>query len=172
MAAWAGARNHMRTRASLGSALEVPEIRTEHLERSMASITQVARTFFEACETGKGWEGCKAYCTAHSTFSAQAEPLSDVKTLQQYTDWMKGLLAVMPDGRYELRSFATDDEHKSVCAYGVFSGTHTGHGGPLPPTGKNVKTDYVYVMEFDGEKIRHMTKIWHAGLAMKQLGWI
>jgi len=35
-----------------------------------------------------------------------------------------------------------------------------------------VATDYVYVMEFDGEKIRHMTKIWHAGLAMKELGWI
>ena len=23
----------------------------------------------------------------------------------------------------------------------------------------------------DGEKIRHMTKIWHSGLALKQLGW-
>jgi hypothetical protein len=30
----------------------------------------------------------------------------------------------------------------------------------------------VYVMEFEGEKIKHMTKIWHAGLAMKQLGWV
>jgi hypothetical protein len=27
-------------------------------------------------------------------------------------------------------------------------------------------------MEFDGDKIRHMTKIWHAGLAMKELGWV
>jgi len=26
-------------------------------------------------------------------------------------------------------------------------------------------------MEFDGDKIRHMTKIWHSGLAMKELGW-
>jgi len=46
----------------------------------MASITDVASKFFEACETGKGWEGCKAYCKADATFSAQAEPLSDVKT--------------------------------------------------------------------------------------------
>ena len=56
-------------------------------------------------------------------------------------------------------------------AYGVFYATHTGQGGPCPPTGKSVKTDYVYVMDFEGEKIRHMTKIWHAGLAMKALGW-
>jgi len=27
-------------------------------------------------------------------------------------------------------------------------------------------------MEFEGETIRHMTKIWHAGVAMKELGWV
>jgi len=26
-------------------------------------------------------------------------------------------------------------------------------------------------MDFDGDKIRHMTKIWNAGWAMKELGW-
>ena len=31
--------------------------------------------------------------------------------------------------------------------------------------------DYVNVMEFDGDRIRHMTKIWNAGWAMKELGW-
>ena len=40
------------------------------------------------------------------------------KTLAQYTDWMKGIMAVLPDGRYEVKSL-----------------------------------------------------IWHAGLAMKELGW-
>jgi predicted ester cyclase len=138
----------------------------------MTSITTVAKEFFEACETGKGWDGCKAYCHASATFSAQAEPLASVNTLQQYTEWMKSLLGFIPDGRYELKAFATDDERKSVSAYAVFHGTHTGPGGPCPPTGKSVKTDYVYVMEFDGDKIRHMTKIWHAGLAMKELGWV
>ena len=138
----------------------------------MTSITEVAQKFFEACESGKGWQECRAYCATDATFSAQAEPLVDVKSLHEYTDWMKGLLTFVPDARYELRSFGTDDERKSVCAYGVFYGTHTGPGGPCPPTGKSVQTDYVYVMDFDGEKIRHMTKIWHAGIAMKQLGWI
>jgi hypothetical protein len=65
----------------------------------MASITSVAEAFFAACETGKGWNACSAYCTPNATFCAQAEPLLDVTTLA------------------------------------------------------------------------HMTKIWHAGLAMKELGW-
>jgi predicted ester cyclase len=138
----------------------------------MASITGVAQEFFAACEAGKGWEVCRRYCKPDATFSAQAEPLADVKTLQQYTDWMKGLMTILPDGRYELKSFAADEERKNVTAYAVFHGTHTGPGGPCPPTGKSTASDYVYVMDFDGEKIRHMTKIWHAGLAMKQLGWV
>src|SRR4051812_13225181 len=107
----------------------------------MAPITSIAKEFFEACETGKGWDGCRAFCTTAATFSAQAEPLANVKTLDQYAEWMKGLLSFIPDGRYELKAFATDEQRRSVCAYAVFSGTHTGQGGPCPPTGKAVKSD-------------------------------
>ena len=137
---------------------------------TMASIETTAQLFFETCEAGKGWEACKAFCTDQATFSAQAEPLVDVRTLQQYADWMKGLIQMMPDGRYEIRSFATDAQRNVVTAYAVFSGTHTGAGGP-PPTGKSTRSDYVYSMEFDGPRIRHMTKIWNAPWALKELGW-
>jgi predicted ester cyclase len=139
---------------------------------NMSAITEVARLFFEACEAGKGWEVCKQYCKPNATFSAQAEPLAELKTLQEYTDWMKGVVTFLPDAEYEIKSMATDDERKNVCAFGVFSGTHTGPGGPVPATGKSTKSDYVYVMDFDGDKIRNMTKIWNAGWAMKDLGWI
>jgi hypothetical protein len=27
-------------------------------------------------------------------------------------------------------------------------------------------------MFFEGDKISHMTKIWHSGLALQQLGWV
>lgn len=54
----------------------------------MTTITEIAEKFYEACETGKGWEGCRQYA-----------------------------------------------------------------------------------MEFDGDRIRHMTKIWNAGITLKQFGW-
>ena len=135
------------------------------------TITTVAEAFFDACETGKGWEVCSAYCTPNATFSAQAEPLLDVKTLAQYTEWMKGIMQVLPDARYEVKSFATDSARNNVAAYAIFSGTHSGEGGPVAPTGRSVSTDYVYVMQFQGDKIAHLTKIWNAGLALKELGW-
>ena len=84
---------------------------------------------------------------------------------------MKGLLVALADGRYEVRSFGVDEQRQNVSAFGVFRGTHTGEGGPVPPTGKAAEADYVYVMEFDGARIRHMTKIWNDGLTLKQLGW-
>ena len=76
-----------------------------------------------------------------------------------------------PDAHYELKSFAVDPERNNVSAFAVFHATHTGPGGPVAPTGKSLKTDYVYVMQFTGDKISHMTKIWNDALALKQVGW-
>lgn len=136
-----------------------------------SAMTDTALAFFEACEAGKGWDECSAYCQPNATFDAQAEALADVHTLEGYTDWMKGLLGFVPDGRYDLKSFAVDTERNNVCAYAVFHGTHTGQGGPMEPTGKSTNSDYVYVMDFQDGKISHMTKIWNAGWAMRELGW-
>ena len=68
----------------------------------MPSMADVAMKFFEARETGKGWEACKAYCAQNASFECQADPLAEV--------------------------------------------------------------------HFDDGKIRHMTKIWNAGWALKELG--
>ena len=138
----------------------------------MTAIKDTAERFFDACESGKGWDGCKAYCHPNATFSAQAGALTGVETTEGYTEWMKGLFTPVPDGRYEVRCFAVDEGRYSVAAYAVFRGTHTGDGGPVPPTGRQVEADYVYVMTFDGDRIRHLTKIWNDGVSLKQLGWM
>ena len=137
----------------------------------MTDILGQAKLFFDACESGKGWEGCKEYCHTDATFSAQAGVLSDVNSIQGYSEWMKNLLIPVPDGRYELRFFAADEERDCVAAYAVFHGTHTGPGGPGEPTGKAVAADYVYAMQFDDGRIRHMTKIWNDTISLQQLGW-
>ena len=85
---------------------------------------------------------------------------------------MKGLFTPVADGRYEVRSFGADEDRNNVTAYAIFRGAHTGDGGPVPPTGKEVEADYVYIMEFEGEQIRHMTKVWNDVVSLKQLGWM
>ncbi len=137
----------------------------------MSDRLDLAKQFFDACETGKGWEGCEIYCDPEASFSAQAGVLEDIDTLEDYCEWMKNLLTPVPDGHYELKFMAEDKERNCVAAYAVFHGTQTGPGGPGEPTGRTIAADYVYAMEFDGDRIRHMTKIWNDTVSLEQLGW-
>lgn len=135
------------------------------------SMINDAKTFFEACDTGKGWASCAQFCQQDATFSGQSEVLAEIHSLEAYVDWMKGLLVPLPDGRYELKGFAADTEREIVLVFAVFHGTHTADGGPIEPTGKSVSADYVYAMEFAGGKIAHMTKIWNDVNSLQSLGW-
>ena len=135
------------------------------------NLSETARKFFDACETGQGWSECAQYCHDGATFSCQSDALAEVGTLEGYTNWMREMFTPIPDGQYELKSFSTDDERGVVTAFAVFTGTQSGPGPVNPPTGKTVAADYVYAMEFDGDRIKHMTKIWNDAYSLKALGW-
>ena len=89
----------------------------------MTAIVEIAERFFDACETGQGWQECQQYCHQGATFSAQAAALEGVDSLQVYTEWMKGLLTPLPDGRAEVRSFALDEARTkswpTACSMGA-----------------------------------------------------
>jgi hypothetical protein len=124
-------------------------------------ITETAREFFDACESGQGSISCAPYCHDDATFSCQADARAEIVTLASYNDWMRDLIIAVPDGHYELKSFSTDEERSMVTAFGIFKGTDTGPGAADPTTSNSLVADYVYAMEFDGDRIRHMTKIWN-----------
>ena len=136
----------------------------------MPAITEIARRFFDTCESGRGWEACRVYCTRDATFSAQSEPLAEIGLLQAYTDWVAGALHTYRAGWYEVKSLATDETGASVSIFAVFS-TADGVKDERSASRKMLKTDYVYVMFFEGHAIRHMTKVWNAGWTMRQMGW-
>jgi predicted ester cyclase len=135
------------------------------------TITETGREFFDACDSGKGWDGCSQFCHDDATFSCQAGTLADIATIEDYADWLRDFFTPVPDGHYEMKSFSTDEERSVVTAFAVFKGTQTGPGPLDPPTGKSVATEYAYAMEFDGDRIRHITKVWNDVQALTELGW-
>lgn len=137
----------------------------------MSAMLESAKLFFDACETGKGWEVCKDYCHEDASFSAQAGAMAGIDTLAGYCQWMEDFFTPVPDAHYELKFFAADESRNTATAVAVFHGTQTGPGGPVPATGKTVAADYAYCMEFDGDRIKHMTKIWNDTISLQQLGW-
>ena len=41
----------------------------------------VARAFLDACDFGKGWDGCKQFCQPDASFETEAETLANIDTL-------------------------------------------------------------------------------------------
>ena len=137
----------------------------------MSELLETGKLFFEACDGGKGWEVCREYCHADATFAVQANLLAEINTLEAYTEWAKGLLTPFPDANYELKYIAENEASSTVVGVGVFRGTHTGPGGPVEPTGKSVSTEYVYAMEFEDGRIKHINKVWNDAYTLQQAGW-
>ena len=136
------------------------------------SISETAEKLFHSCDSGKGWEVCKEWCHDNASFSCQADILAEINSMSVYCDWMAGLFTPIPDLKYAFKSISIDDKHNCVSLFAIATGTQSGEGGPVPPTGKLTATEYVYVMYFDGEKVSHMTKIWNDVYCLKQLGWM
>lgn len=100
-----------------------------------------------------------------------------------YVEWMKGIATqTFPDSQYTLHSRTSNVA--DVVFFATFTGTHTGiqellasdfeilgPGGPVEPTGKSMATQYVYIVNLEDGKVKHMTKVWNNLLAFKALGW-
>ncbi len=132
-----------------------------------------ATNFFHACESLQGWDGCKQYVADGATFSAQCEPLIEIKTVEVYSGWMAVFGSITTPGcSYELHASSFDEAVNTAMFFGTFTGKHTGEGGPVPPTSKTTQSQYVYILTMNAEGlIEKMVKVWNAPWAMKELGW-
>ncbi len=133
-----------------------------------------AMQFFHNCESLKGWDACKEYVAGDATFTAQSGPLVEIKTVKGYVEWLTGFGTITTPGcNYDLHTLGYDEVNKSAIFFATFTGTHSGEGGPIPPTNMTTNTHYVYVLKMNDEgKIVSMTKIWNASYALRELGWM
>lgn len=132
-----------------------------------------AKAFFVACETAQGWAGCEPYVAAGATFEAQSEPLIDVNTVRDYCEWMAAFgNNTAPGSTYDLHASSYDADTHTALFFATYHARHTGDGGPVPPTGKETHSHYVYALTMDSDdRVEKMVKIWNAPWAMRELGW-
>jgi len=132
-----------------------------------------ATKFFDACELPGGWAGCKPYVAEGASFTAQSEPLADVKTVEAYCEWMYGFATVTaPGATYELHASAYDEKTRTAIFFATYHAKHSGAGGPVPPTHKETHSHYVYFLTMDlDNRVQRMVKVWNASWAIRELGW-
>lgn len=137
------------------------------------SAFENAKKFFTACENAEGWNGCQQYVADGAAFTAQSEPLIEVQSVKDYCDWMAAFGTVtVPGATYDLHTSSYDSESRTAIFFATYHAKHTGEGGPVPPTGKETHSHYVYALTMDEhDKVKSMIKIWNAPWAMRELGW-
>lgn len=133
-----------------------------------------ATKFFHTCESVKGWDECSKYVEPDASFSAQCEPLVEIKTVEEYVNWMTNFCeTIAPGSSYKLHSSAFDDSTGKAIFFATYTLRHTGDGGAVPPTNKETNSQYVYIFTMNSDdKIQRMQKVWNAPWAMRELGWI
>ena len=138
------------------------------------SAIENAKKFFVACDAAEGWDGCKDLVADGASFEAQSEPLTDITTVQAYCDWMRDFATItVPGATYDLHTSAYDEDTNTAMFFATFHATHSGDGGPVPPTNQQTNTHYVYFLTMNGDdKVERMVKVWNAPWAMKELGWM
>jgi hypothetical protein len=63
------------------------------------------------------------------------QALVDFKTVEEYINWMTGFCeTTAPGGSYVLHSSCFDDAARTAIFFATYTLTHTGEGGPIPPT--------------------------------------
>jgi ketosteroid isomerase-like protein len=127
---------------------------------SLGDVQPVAAGFVDAIVRLDDWPVLAAFCRSNATFSAQAKTLDRVKTVREYHAWCMTFVGTLDDVRHELKAIVSDPDLQTALAYAVFRAT-VPKGSPIAPDGGQVAGDYVYVMQFQGGLIRHVTKIWN-----------
>lgn len=136
------------------------------------SAFENATRFFHACESSKGWEACRQYAEPGASFEAQAGPVAEFDTVQDYAEWMADVPNWATDVGYDIHTSAWDEKNRAATFFATYHLRHTGEGGPVPPTNREMNSHYVFVLFMSGDdRIEKMYKIWNAGWAFEQLGW-
>jgi hypothetical protein len=137
------------------------------------SAFEKAKQFFDNLEALKGWGECKEYVADGAPFACQSDPLGDVRTVEDYCDWLTGFGKVTVAGAtYDLHAASWDEATRTATFFATYHAKHTGEGGPVPPTNKETHSHYVYALTMNSDdKVQSMIKIWNGPWAMKELGW-
>jgi steroid delta-isomerase-like uncharacterized protein len=98
----------------------------------------------------------------------QATPQIDVRSLEQFKDFLRQDTAVFPDSVQTLRHVLAEGD--LVAVWVTYEGTQRGPMGPFPPSGKKMSIDFGAVIRVEKGRIAEMWVTWDNMTALAQLG--
>jgi steroid delta-isomerase-like uncharacterized protein len=98
----------------------------------------------------------------------QATPQVDVRSLQEFKEFLKQDDAVFPDSVQTLRHQVAEGD--LVAVWVTYEGTQKGPMGPFPASGKRMQLDFAAFLRVHDGKIAEMWVTWDNMAALAQLG--
>lgn len=98
----------------------------------------------------------------------QATPNVDVKSLQEFKEFLRQDAAVFPDSTQTLKHLVAEGD--LVAVWVTYAGTQRGQMGPFPPSGGRMEVDFGAVLRIEDGKIAEMWVTWDNMAALAQLG--
>ncbi len=99
----------------------------------------------------------------------QATPQVDVRSLEQFKDFLRQDLVTFPDSVQTPVHLVAEGD--MVAGWLTYEGTQLGPMGPFPPSGRKMRLDVGAFMRIEGGKIAEMWVTWDNLAAIEQLGY-
>jgi steroid delta-isomerase-like uncharacterized protein len=98
----------------------------------------------------------------------QATPEINVRSLEQFKDFLRQNTAVFPDNIQTFTHILAEENWVAVWA--TYEGTQRGQMGPFPPSGKKVQFDFGALLRVEEGKIAELWVTWDNMAILAQLG--
>jgi predicted ester cyclase len=100
----------------------------------------------------------------------QATPALDIRSLEQFKDFLRQDVAVFPDNTQTFTHVLAEGDLAAVWA--TYEGTQLGQMGPFPPSGKKVRFDFGAVLRVQDGKLAELWITWDNMAILAQLGYL
>jgi len=98
----------------------------------------------------------------------QATPEVDVRSLEQFKDFLRADAAAFPDSVQTVKHLLAEGD--LVAVWATYAGTQRGRMGPFPPSGKRMQVDFGAVLRVENGRIAELWVTWDNVTALAQLG--
>lgn len=92
----------------------------------------------------------------------------DIKGLEEYKQYQQQFLTTFPDEHNTINLIIAEGDY--VAGYNTLTGTQKGLMGPFQPTGKEMKSDYIWIFRMEDGKIAEIWVEWDNLAVLTQLG--
>jgi predicted ester cyclase len=98
----------------------------------------------------------------------EATPEIDVRSLQQFKDFLRQNTQSFPDNVQTFREVVAEGDMAGIWA--TYEGTQTGQLGPFPPSGRKTEFSFGGVLRVEDGKIAELWVTWDNMTILGQLG--